>query len=150
VLLQCLARAAKTDPETRFHFAGRLENVRFVTYFIHLVKEMGLGNAVKAYPTPSSTAEFLKPMNYCVSTNLWEGSPVSLFEAMACGIKPLVHRWKGALDFFPKEWTFASVAEFEQMAKSRDYTPQVYRDYVAAHFDARTQAASVISFLGSL
>jgi len=150
LLLQCMARAVSQDPAARFHLAGVLENVRFVTYFIHVVKNTGLNTAFQSHGPQADPAAFLKDKNFCLSTALFEGSPVALLEAMACGIKPLVHRWKGADELFPKEWTFASLAEFGRMAQSREYDPQAYRDYVDAHFNAQKQFAQLDSFLKSL
>ncbi|MFH0921943.1 MAG: glycosyltransferase, partial [Fibrobacterota bacterium] len=150
LLLQCMARAVAQDPVSRFHLSGVLENVRFVTYFINVIKDAGLNTAFKMHKPQADRAAFLKGMNFCLSTALFEGSPVALLEAMACGVKPLVHRWKGADELFPKEWTFASLADFGRMAQSREYTPQAYRDYVDTHFNARKQFAQIDSFLQSL
>ena len=38
--------------------------------------------------------------NYCLSTSLTEGNPNNVLEAMAKGIKPIVHAWPGAEDQF--------------------------------------------------
>jgi glycosyltransferase involved in cell wall biosynthesis len=150
LFLQCMARGSAVNPSVKFHIAGELENVRFVTYFIHLVKAMGLGGAVQSHGPQADLVAFLKPINSCLSTHLWEGSPVPLLSAMACGIRPLIHRWKGATDLFPREWTFASLSEFEKMMTSKEYTPRDYREHVAKNFDARMQLTQVESFLRSL
>jgi hypothetical protein len=42
-------------------------------------------------------------MGVCLSTSLSEGNPNNVIEAMAKGIKPVVHAWPGAEDQFPED-----------------------------------------------
>lgn len=65
----------------------------------------------------------------CLSTSYTEGNPNNVIQAMAKGIKPVVHIWPGATEQFPREWLFATAAEAAQMILDKSYCSQVYRQY---------------------
>jgi hypothetical protein len=49
--------------------------------------------------------------SFCLSTSISEGNPNNVIEAMAKGIKPIVHSWPGSEDQFPDDLRFSTVRE---------------------------------------
>ncbi len=77
---------------------------------------------------------WLKDKNYLLSTAISEGSPNSVIEAMAKGIKPVVHNWAGSREQFG-DCVFDTVEEAVQMLlPSSDYDAIMYRNRVKRYF----------------
>jgi glycosyltransferase involved in cell wall biosynthesis len=77
---------------------------------------------------------WLDDKDYILSTAISEGNPNNVLEAMAKGLKPIIHSWPGAELQFPG-WTFNTVAEAVQMIKESCH-PNVYRAWIEQHFDS--------------
>lgn len=73
-------------------------------------------------------------MGVCLSTSYTEGNPNNVIQAMAKGIKPLVHIWPGAIEQFPESMLFATVREAAEMIQSKQYDSQGYRDLAVERF----------------
>lgn len=147
LLLQCIQKAVEIDPDVRLHIAGVFQEMRFQVYMEHLLKEMGIEHHVVFHGWVPDVPAFLKGMNYVVSTSPWEGCPNNIIETMACGVKPLIHNWRGAKELFPEELVFNTVEEFLSIILSADYQPEAYRSYVEEHFNAEHQLPKIDKFL---
>jgi len=128
--LQILA-ALPEDYE--LHIAGQIQDSCTAEYLNQI------GNAVrrKIFLYDHIPAEQLNTwwdqMNFCLSTSLSEGNPNNVIEAMAKGIKPIVHYWPGAEGQFPKH-LFGTVGEAVSMILSGPYESLKYRDEVLDKF----------------
>ena len=72
-------------------------------------------------------------MDYCLSTSISEGNPNNVIEAMAKGIKPVVHYWPGAETQF-KPWLFRSVYEAVAEISGGEYESDKYLACVRDNF----------------
>ena len=149
LLLQCIKAAVNIDDKYRLHIAGEFQGERFDYYTRHLLHEMGLDHHVVFHGWVDNISEFLKDMHYVVSASPWEGCPNNIIESMACGIKPLIHNWRGAKDIFPESTVFNTVDDFVGLLKSGDYNSAAYRKYVEANFNAAVQLPKIDSFMQS-
>ncbi|MBD3402628.1 glycosyltransferase, partial [candidate division GN15 bacterium] len=150
LLLQCLKAAAECDPEYRLHVAGTFQETRFEVYMTHLIEQMGLQDNVVMHGWVKDIPEWLGSMQYVVSTSPWEGCPLNLIEAMACGIKPLIHNWQGAATLFPRELVFNTVDNFVELLNENAYDSAAYRAHVAEHFNADTNVRRIDRYLKSV
>ncbi|HHI02309.1 MAG TPA: glycosyltransferase [candidate division Zixibacteria bacterium] len=150
LLLQCINEAVKIDPAYCFHIAGEFQGERFEHYTRHLVLEMDLERNIVYHGWVKDIPAFLNDMNYIISTSPWEGCPNNIIEAMACGVKPLIHNWPGASDIFPENLIFSTIDEFISILKSSDYDSSMYRDYVSENFNAEKQLPEIERFILSL
>jgi len=73
-------------------------------------------------------------VDYCLSTSLSEGNPNNVIEAMAKGVKPVVHDWPGAEDQFPVHMRFKTIAEAVAIIQSEQYHSSLYRSIVDERF----------------
>jgi hypothetical protein len=69
-----------------------------------------------------------------LSTSLNEGNPNCIIEAMAMGIKPVIHNWPGAKDQFPSDFIFNKIGEAIEMIQSGRHEPERYRQWVADNY----------------
>ena len=73
-------------------------------------------------------------MGACLSTSYSEGNPNNVIQAMAKGIKPVVHIWPGAMEQFPEEFLFATASEAAHMIQSDAYDSESYRRLAVDRF----------------
>ena len=150
LLLQCIKEAVTLDRTFQFHIAGDFQETRFEVYMKHLLKEMKLTDNVVFHGWVANVPDFLKDMNYVISTSPWEGCPNNIIEAMACGIKPLIHNWQGAKELFPDDLVFNSVGEFISILKKNNYDSGRYREWVATYFNASIQLPKIDNFMARM
>lgn len=150
LLMQCIEQASRLDEKYRFHFAGTFQEARFEHYMRHLLKETGLQDRVTFHDWVKDIPGFLADKNYVISTSPWEGCPNNVIEALACGVRPLVHNWKGAKDLFGGELVFDTVDQFTRMLSSDDYDAGNYRGMVVDRFNAEKNLPELDRFLAGL
>jgi glycosyltransferase involved in cell wall biosynthesis len=128
--LQLLARL---DEDTTLHVAGDIQDPCTAEYLNHLGKR--IRRRVYLYgQIPAQELDFWwEGMNYCLSTSLSEGNPNNVIEAMAKGIKPIVHDWPGADDQFAEHMRFATVEQGLERLRE-PYESKQYRDWVQERF----------------
>lgn len=114
------------------HIAGQIQDSCTAEYLNHV------GQAIKrpVYLYDHIPAEHLdmwwEKMGVCLSTSLSEGNPNNVIEAMAKGIKPVVHNWPGATDQFAD--TFETAAQAAEMILDQHYASDEYRAVVEQKF----------------
>ena len=130
LMLQIMGKLVRLDKSYRLHVAGAFVDLRYRVYIEHMVKELGLENNVIFYDWVDDMDEWWKDKNYLLSTSVHEGHPVSVLEAMARGIKPVIHNFYGARSMYRDEWLFNDIEEAIEIIVSGKYNSSEYRDYV--------------------
>lgn len=147
LLLQCIKCLVDVDPNYKLHIAGFHEQLRYQLYFENLVRDMGIENNVKVYGWIDDICSWLEDKNYIISTSIGEGCPVGIMEAMARGIKPLIHNWPGARDLYPTKYIFNTIDEFKKMVLDGDYDSREYRRYIEETFSLDKQLREIDKIL---
>lgn len=98
LLMQTLAAIHEYDPEFTFHHVGTFQDERVMTYIAHFLKNASFD--IEFNDWTDDIPGFLTDKDFILNTSMAEGHPVSLIEAMACGLIPIIHRWPGAADLF--------------------------------------------------
>ena len=78
--------------------------------------------------------KWLENKGCILSTSLNEGNPNCIIEAMAMGIKPVIHNWPGAKGQFPKDLIWNTLDEAVAMITSDKREPERYRQHVIENF----------------
>lgn len=78
----------------------------------------------------SEVPAWLEDKDFILSTSINEGNPNNIIEAMAMGIKPIIHNWPGAKDQFPDDMIFNTVDQAVNMIQYGIYNPERYRKHV--------------------
>jgi hypothetical protein len=88
--------------------------------------------------------------NYLLSASNWESLGYTIIEAMAMGIKPLIHDTPGAAPNFGEQFVWRSLDHLnERCNEMAGYDSSAYRDVVLDRFDARTNSAAFADVLFS-
>jgi glycosyltransferase involved in cell wall biosynthesis len=121
--------------EYELHIAGEIQDPCTAEYLNHIGKAMERRVYIYGH-IPSEEMDFWwEQHNYCLSTSLSEGNPNNVIEAMAKGIKPVIHNWPGSQDQFPK--TFTIIKEAVEMIKETEYSSSEYRDLISRNFSLK-------------
>jgi glycosyltransferase involved in cell wall biosynthesis len=82
---------------------------------------------------PDEVCDWLEDKDCILSTSTLEGNPNNILEAMARGVKPVIHTWPGAMDQFG-EYTFRTIDGAVELITSGDIDPEAYREFVKEHY----------------
>jgi len=116
--------------------AGRPAYARSAFYFDYITKTLRVDNKIAPVREYDNVQEFLTNKSFILCTSIVEGHPNSLLEAMAVGIKPIIHNWPGSKDLFPEKFIWNTVDEAVEILNG-DYQPTEYRAFIEANYDMR-------------
>jgi len=130
--LQILKKLADIDKRYILHVAGSFQDSRYKIYLEYMINEMGLQDNIILYGWVDDMDGFWKDKNYLLHTSIHESFGYAIFEAMARGIKPVIHNFRGARELYPKNVIFNTIDEAVNKIISRDYNSKEYRDWIIA------------------
>lgn len=96
-------------PKHTLHVAGEWQHPELKDYTEYLIEELGLD--VRLHGFVKDIAGFLKHKKALLSTSTHESFGYGIFEAMAAGVKPVVHNFPGAKQLYPEICLFNTVSE---------------------------------------
>lgn len=142
-VLQCMQKLHYIDPGYRLFFGGLFQDETLEQYLRHMVGALGLSDVVFFDGRQEDVRSWLRDKHYIVSTSLIESQGMGLAEAMACGLKPVVHNFPGADQIFPAEFLFNIAEEFCGQILSDQYEPQNYRRFVEENYALNDQLPKI-------
>lgn len=125
------------------HIAGDIQDVCTAEYIAHVANSLDRDVFLYGHVPHEQLNAFWDRMDYCLSTSLSEGNPNNVIEAMAKGIKPVVHNWPGAEDQFPIHLRFDTVHQAVAAIESDEYESAAYRNLAAEKFGLQNYARVV-------
>ncbi|VBB42438.1 hypothetical protein TRIP_B200578 [uncultured Desulfatiglans sp.] len=135
LLLQCMADIVESDNEYSLHIAGEYQDLRYKLYFTKMIEEMKLKDNIQFYGWISNVDRWLEDKSIIISTSILESFGMGIAEAMAKGIKPVIHNWFGAENIFPKKYLFNTVSDCTRMILSNEFNSQEYREYITNNYN---------------
>lgn len=135
LILQVALKLKIINPNYRFHWLGRWSDYQWEqAYFNDFISHHGLSFEFTEWiEGDNAVDDFLEGKNYLLHASHKEGYSYAVAEAMAKGIKPVVHRFYGADDLWPN-LTWDSIDQAVQsIAQSEYYDSAVYRQYLIDH-----------------
>lgn len=147
LLLQLLSHLVATDDRYTLHMAGRFQEPLLEWYWHDQVDKLGLQDHLVFDGWQDDLGAWLGDKDYLLSTSLHESFGYTIAEAMACGIKPVVHDFPYAAEVWPEEVLFRTVAEGAAMIQAETYESQAYRAFIESHYALTQQAEQVARLL---
>lgn len=114
------------------HIAGGIQDACTVEYLNAMASDLGLKVYLYGHLEREHLDEWWEQFPFCLSTSISEGNPNNVIEAMAKGIKPVVHAWPGARDQFG-EWVWHTPRQAAEMMIGEPHSAS-YLDHVKKHF----------------
>ena len=142
-VLQCMQKLHYMDPGYRLFFGGQFQDETLEQYLRHLVAVLGLHDVVFFDGRQEDVSSWLEDKHYIVSTSLIESQGMGLLEAMASGLKPVIHNFPGADQIYPSEFLFNIAEEFCEHILSEQYEPQKYRRFVEENYALKDQLPKI-------
>ena len=142
-VLQCMQKLHYIDPEYRLFFGGQFQDEILEQYLRHIAAVLGLRDVVFFDGRQEDVSSWLEDKHYIVSTSLIESRGMGLLEAMACGLKPVIHNFPGADQIYPSEFLFNIAEEFCEHILSEQYEPQKYRRFVEENYALKNQLPKI-------
>lgn len=124
------------------HIAGEVQDSCTAEYLNNLGEKARRKVYLYGHIDASQLSLWWEGMNYCLSTSISEGNPNNVIEAMAKGIKPVVHSWPGAEDQF-QPWLFTTVGQAVKQILTNEYESEIYRGWVRDKFSLKNIEAVV-------
>ncbi|ANE41641.1 MAG: glycosyltransferase [Fervidobacterium sp.] len=140
--LQIMGLLKKIDPRYNLSIAGDFQDYRYHLYFHYFIEEAGLRDNVKLLGHVNNIEEFLEDKNYVLSTSVHESFGYNIAEAMAVGIKPVVHNFYGAKTLWMEDTLFNFIEEIPQILEF-DYRSEVYRTFVEENYSFEKQIRQI-------
>lgn len=149
MMLQIIRKLYEIDPNYKLHVAGDFQDKRYEYYFKYMVKEMGLENNVIFYGWVDDIDEWLEDKNYLLSTSIHESFGYSIMEAMAKGIKPVIHNFYGARELYDLSLICSTIDEFVGKIVDNEYNSKFFRIFVEK-FSLRKQIENIKNVIADL
>jgi len=142
------------DMDERYclHIAGQYQDPRTLQYIRYFLKEHGLEDSYYFYgwADESLKLRFFKIIDYMVISSIDEGLCFAAAEAMASGIKPVLHNCEGIKDHYDKKYIFSTIDEAVEMVMSDEYDSIEYRKFIEANYSLKREIAQVKKVIESL
>jgi glycosyltransferase involved in cell wall biosynthesis len=134
LILQIALKLKEIDPRYKITWLGRWSDYQWEqAYFTDFVEHHGLNmEFVEWIDAENAVNEFLEDKNYLLHASHKEAFSMATAEAMAKGIKPVVHRFYGADDLWPS-MTWDSIEQAVEAITMGDYDSHSYRQYLINH-----------------
>ncbi len=149
-LLQCMEELHRRDPDYHLYIAGKVQDKTLDQYLRHMTRSLHLEGVIHFDGWQSDVQGWLADKHYIVCTSIIESQGMGVLEAMAAGLKPVIHDFPGAEDTFGSEWLFRTPREFCDRIESADYHSQQYRAYVERRYSLSEQLDRVGGILTGL
>jgi glycosyltransferase involved in cell wall biosynthesis len=124
-------------PDYTFHVAGQVRiapTQRDGEYFYHNIEPFKDRIVFHGHQVALDEWYEKCSINYLLCPSMAESFNVSIGEAMAKGIKPIISNFLGAKEIWPQELVYNTLDKIPNILSSK-YDSEYYRDFVKQHYD---------------
>ena len=150
LLVQCFKDLLARDGGYRLFFAGNFQDEMLEQYMMHLVDQLGLADKVHFDGWCDNVDVWLEDKHFLVTASIGEGHPVGVMEGMARGLKPVLHHFPGAEQYYPTPYLWRTSEEFVRRVVDDPYRPAEYRAFVEERFPLSRQLAAFSDLFADL
>lgn len=146
-VIQIAYKLKSINPKYRIYWLGKNNDYHWELSYLE--------DAIKRYKLPIILEEeyvdgldaWWEDKNYCLSASKKEAYGYNIAEAMAKGIKPIVHAFYGSEDIWP-DMTWFGIDEAVDMITEMEYDSNSYRQYlIDHHLDLESMMASIMEVI---
>ena len=150
LLLQTFKAIYDRDPAYQFHVAGRYQDPRYQLYFNQMVKEFGLGSNFFFEGWQNDIDNWLEDKDYIICSSVLESQNMSVMQAMAKGIKPVIHNFAGAKEIYPEKYVWNTISEAVAMITDKEYNSQEYRTFIQTNHSMEHKNEAIKKIIDNL
>lgn len=152
LLLQFFHELVRRDERFRLTIRGAPDDPRYAMALRTMIDELGLaGRVTLATERIDDLNGWLADKSHVVSFSLEESFHLALGEAMAAGLRPVIHAWREARYIWPEEHVFADLDGFLARMLDERFEPERYRGALFARgLDQATHVARTVDLIEEL
>lgn len=143
LLLQIINKIVKIDNRYKLYVAGQFQDGLIQLYWNHQIKQMGLQNNIIFQGWQDDMSKWLEDKNYILSTTIHESFGYGIAEAMARGIKPIIHNFIFAEEIWDDKYLFNDIDEAAKMITSKEYNSKEYRKFIEDNYSLEKQLIKI-------
>lgn len=145
LLLHTFKAIYDKNNQYKLFIAGNFQDHRDVLYFNQMIKELGLQNNVIYQGWQNDLDKWLEDKNYILCTSILESQNISIMQAMAKGIKPIIHNFVGARNIYPQALIWNTIDDAVNMIVNNEYKSEEYSYFVEKYFQLDYQLEKIKS-----
>jgi glycosyltransferase involved in cell wall biosynthesis len=131
------------DPAYRLFVAGDKSDLLMEHYVDYQIDQLGLRDHIIFDGWQSDVRSWLADKHYLAVTSFIESQGMGCLEAMACGIRPVIHNFPGSREIYGQRYLFNTPEEFCRHIMSEDYNSLEYREFVERRYPLTRQLAQI-------
>ncbi|BBE30613.1 hypothetical protein OSSY52_07540 [Tepiditoga spiralis] len=143
ILLMAFKELIKKDDSYKLYVRGNFQDLRYKMAIETMIKEMSLEKHITFVPRIEDLGEWLKNMDFILSTSIEESFHSTVGEAMAIGLKPIIHAWKESRKIWPEENIFNDIDGFLNLILNADYNSEQYRKFIEDNYTFEKQISQI-------
>ncbi|MGB5823286.1 MAG: FkbM family methyltransferase [Proteocatella sp.] len=150
LLLHTFKALYDQDSRCNLYMAGQFQDNRDVLYFKQMIKEFGIERNVHFEGWQNNVDNWLDDKDYILCTSVLESQNMSVMQAMAKGIKPLIHNFVGAKNIYQEKYIWNTIDEAVEMIVSEEYKSCEYRSFIEENYSLKKEIQSTKEIIDSL
>jgi tetratricopeptide (TPR) repeat protein len=145
--IQIIGKLKDLDNKYKLHVGGDFQDPLYKEYFEYIKKEMKMEDNFILHGWINEVEKFLEDKNYIISTSIHESFGYNIAEAMARGIKPIIHNFDGAKTLWPKELVYNTIDEAVKKITEESYDSESYRRFIEDNYTLEQQIYEIEEIL---
>lgn len=150
LLLQTFKALFDRDNRYSLHIAAEFQDPRYSLYFKQMVVEMGLENNFIFDGWQESLDHWLDDKDYILCTSVLESQNMGVMQAMAKGIKPVIHNFAGAKGIYDSKYIWNTIDEAIGMVADKNYDSAEYRDFIQDNYSFEKQFSIIENLMDEM
>lgn len=148
--IQILKKLIQINEKYNFYWVGKIQDERMFNYINYMLKEMHIEENFHFDDWTNNIDSYLEDKNFFLSSSIHEGYGVAILEAMAKGIKPVIHNFYKAIEFYPNDLIFNTIDDAVNLILKDDYDSEKYRKFVEENASLENQINEIINVIKKL
>ncbi|HCF37558.1 MAG TPA: methyltransferase type 11 [Thermosipho africanus] len=150
ILLMAFKELIKRDNSYKLYIRGTFQDLRYKIAIETMIEEMNLKKHIIFVPRLENIGKWLQEMDYILSTSIEESFHSTIGEAMAVGLKPVIHAWKESRKIWPQENVFNDIEGFVNLILNSEYNSEKYRSFIENNYPIEKQILNIQNTIKSL
>ena len=150
LLFHAFYELLKIDKGYQLYIGGDIQDLRYLLYFNQLSRELDIKENIHFVGKVTDVPKWFEDKNYIICSSVLESQNMAIMEAMACGIKPLIHNFAGARGIYPPELVWTTLDEFVRLIREDAYDSSKYREFIEANYSLDKQLAAITGLMATI
>ncbi len=135
LMIRILQKLVSIDRKYKVFMIGKIQDQQLYKRCNDLINKLELKDNFIYQGEINDVGEWLQDKSFLLSTSLVESQGLAIMEAMAMGIKPIIHNGLGLDTIYPQNLLFKSVEEAVSLITETEYDSYYYYSFIKENYD---------------